>query len=564
MLKRGHPSASHHVRNIAECALAFSSGLRGDEPFPSEAPMREALSLLDRKFVVAVAGDTGVGKSSVLDLLAGRSLFSRTSTPALCRRWAYAPGRYEEEGVESRYYPCDMLQSVELLDTKGVDAVDSPVPLVGILSRAEVLVYVIDARNPQGIGSWRFLAQLPSECYARMVIAVTHEDHFDYEAQQDIKTFIRKQSDLHFGVEIPLYMLRSGGEFKGQGAEALARRINSMLDLHAMHEGWDERLLAVTKNLLSEQKQVLHNQDMLSRLDSGFMTAIEHEIDFMQGQIDKVLPARLQAISKFVQDCVPMLARKTSRQLGYYLSIRHLSRLHNMPFYIDSWFYEYIRKGIEEQHEYHNREFLAACEQHWDAVRPRVKDQLDCEIGPFPAEDLKEKVDAYRRRLGRAIYPALADFGLKPCLIRLYAGQKGWLKRHLVVVLLLIVMAGCLGGLGESTAGVILLICAVGVWLLSSFALFFVRMKMSSQIVAAAEDIHLAMQGGLGVPLYEATMSAVADYRKLYTTIRGHVAIHAEQVAPLMAEHNKLFYRMSALSRHRQGMREEGEGATSG
>lgn len=513
--------------------------------------MREALAGLDDRHVVAVVGDKGAGKSSVLDLLSGCSFFSKAAEPALARLWCYArrPGEYIHDGVETGYYPAEFLDHVRLMDTRGIDSLDSSVHLTRILTDVDIIIYVIDARTPQGAGSWQFLAQLPEESYSRMVIAITHEDFFDYEQQQNIKSFIRKQSELHFGLEVPLYMLRAGGEFKGQGGEALARRINSMIDTLQIHSGAEENLLQVTRVLLGEQKHVLHNQDMLSRLDAGFLSNIENEIDYMQQQIEKVLPARLQAISRFVQDCIPMMAKKAARQLGYFLSIRHLSRLSRMSFYIDSWFYEYIRKGIEEQHEYHNREFLVACEQHWNSVRPRVKDQLDCEIGPFPEDLMRARLDSYRRRLGRVVYVPLMDFGFKPCLTKLYAGQKGWMYRQLVLVLLLIIAAGFLGGLGESMAGVILLMCASGIWVLSSIALLFIRMRLTSQIVDAASDMNLAIQGCLKDPLYEATLGGVADYRKLYTNIRGYVAISAGQVAPLMAEHNKLFYQLSAFAR---------------
>lgn len=552
MLKRGHRVVSHHVRNIAECALAFSVKLRDEEEFPSEEAIRGALGQLARKPVIAVAGDKGCGKSSVFDLLGGLPFFSKPETPALARIWAHSvadAGNFHE-GVEVRYHPADFLNEVVLMDTRGIDDMETPVHLAKVLGTADIIVFVIDGRNPVGKGSWQFLAELPEDFRSRMVIAITHEDFFNYEEQQLVKNSVRELSEQYFGVDLPLYMLRAGGEFKGQGAEALARRINSMLEALLTYSGVEERLLEITRVLLSEQKHVLHNQDMLSRLDAGFLSNMENEIDYMQRQIENVLPARLQAIARFVQDCIPMMSKKASRQLGYFLSIKHLARLERMSFYMDAWFYEYIRKGVEEQHEYHNREFIAACQQHWNNVRPRVKDQMDCEIGPFPEDAVRERLDMYRRRLGRSVYAPLTDFGFKACLTKLYAGQKNWMYRQLVFMLLLVIAAGCLGGLGENMMGLVLLGSAVAFWVLSSLVLWLVRARMTAQIAEAAEDMNMAFQIGLKIPLYEATISGVADYRKLYTNIRGYVAVSANQVAPLMAEHNKLFYLLSALTRH--------------
>lgn len=59
--------------------------------------------------------------------------------------------------------------------------------------------------------------------------------------------------------------------------------------------------------------------------------------------------------------------------------------LHKLPPVIDEWFYELVKSGIEERHAYYNKEFLNICQTHWNHVRPRVKEQWDCDIGDFPA-----------------------------------------------------------------------------------------------------------------------------------------------------------------------------------
>lgn len=58
--------------------------------------------------------------------------------------------------------------------------------------------------------------------------------------------------------------------------------------------------------------------------------------------------------------------------------------LHKLPPVIDEWFYELVKSGIEERHAYYNKEFLNICQTHWNHVRPRVKEQWDCDIGDFP------------------------------------------------------------------------------------------------------------------------------------------------------------------------------------
>lgn len=98
--------------------------------------------------------------------------------------------------------------------------------------------------------------------------------------------------------------------------------------------------------------------------------------------------------------------------------------LHKLPPVIDEWFYELVKSGIEERHAYYNKEFLNICQTHWNHVRPRVKEQWDCDIGDFPAAKLQTDLEVYKERLGRSIYMPLKDFGIKPCLSKLF-----WIRR---------------------------------------------------------------------------------------------------------------------------------------
>ncbi|MCB5931631.1 hypothetical protein LJB63_20045, partial [[Eubacterium] rectale] len=127
-----------------------------------------------------------------------------------------------------------------------------------------------------------------------------------------------------------------------------------------------ERLLLATDSLLEEQGKVLDELSRLSKMDSGFLTSIDREIDRIQLQMEDEMPARLKAYAQYVQDCVPRLGKKSARQMGRFLSIRRTMILHKLPPVIDEWFYELVKSGIEERHAYYNKEFLNICQTHWN------------------------------------------------------------------------------------------------------------------------------------------------------------------------------------------------------
>lgn len=77
-----------------------------------------------------------------------------------------------------------------------------------------------------------------------------------------------------------------------------------------------ERLLLATDSLLEEQGKVLDELSRLSKMDSGFLTSIDREIDRIQLQMEDEMPARLKAYAQYVQDCVPRLGKKSARPDG--------------------------------------------------------------------------------------------------------------------------------------------------------------------------------------------------------------------------------------------------------
>lgn len=556
MFRKGNSFLSHQVRNLAECALDFSSKVRGAEEFPSEEAVRHVLKDALRLPTVIVIGQTGAGKSSVLASLADEPAFASAKFETVAHRWLYtAPSKPEvEDGVVSTgYFPSELLFDVDLIDTNGWEKPSVRSELPRLLERADVVVLTLSAIEGEGLNHWEWLAILPQDMVQRMVVALTYSDLLGYEALQSVKDRIRNASAQALGQELPLFPVTNGmiGGKPSPGIDALARRIDGMITSTRSAASISGAVIAATSSLLLEQEKVLRNQERLTRLDAGFLAGIEQEINEMRRRIEMSLPSRLDVICQFVKDCVPRLARKTARQFGYVLSISRIGKLRKFAEVVDEWFYELIRIGVEERIEFHNREFLASCRDHWNSVRPRVQDKLDCEIGEFPEEAIKSRLDIYRQRFGLALYVPLRSFGVKSCLVKLYSAQESWMRRQIVLIFLLLIAGGILGGLGENLAGVILMGLGVLFWVLAAIALIFVRMKLTAQIEDAAKDLPLVARDELQIPLYECMVSGVVDYRKLFRTLRGLVDVGAEQIAPLLDEHSKMFYKLSAMRQNR-------------
>ena len=188
--------------------------------------------------------------------------------------------------------------------------------------------------------------------------------------------------------------------------------------------------------------------------------------------------------------------------------------LHKLPPVIDEWFYELVKSGIEERHAYYNKEFLNICQTHWNHVRPRVKEQWDCDIGDFPAAKLQTDLEVYKERLGRSIYMPLKDFGIKPCLSKLFLDQEDVMRTEIKLMLLLVILGALLRAVSESTQQRVRL-RRRGPGRLGGrqpgAGLDAVPACSHRQIVAAAAEMHIAVECGLRTPLYEAMISGLSE-----------------------------------------------------
>ena len=128
--------------------------------------------------------------------------------------------------------------------------------------------------------------------------------------------------------------------------------------------------------------------------------------------------------------------------------------------------------------------------------------------------------------------------------------QEDVMRTEIKLMLLLVILGALLGCFGEHAAGFACVGAALAVWVGGNLGLAWMQFRLSRQIVAAAAEMHIAVECGLRTPLYEAMISGLSDYRKLYADIRGQVAGGVEYLQPLLNARYDLFYKLT-VQKHR-------------
>lgn len=288
MLTGGKNVIPHAVRDVADAAAAFSARIGPDRHFDSQENVEEALAECCSPQNVTVIGMTGSGKSSTLDALAGERFCSRVSSEATLVRWQYRPhpAPHTHEWVLDLFYPSDALLNLEFWDTIGLEQEDAPRKLKHIVPKSDAILVVISARDGNQLPLWDYLRTLEERLHSRMVLVITHAELLSFDQLQSLKEELRSTSRERLGVQLPLYPVTTAGEQAGEGVEALRTCVQEVLKRSPLTDKRVERLLLATDRLLEEQGKVLNELHRLSKMDSGFLTSIDREIDRIQLQME--------------------------------------------------------------------------------------------------------------------------------------------------------------------------------------------------------------------------------------------------------------------------------------
>jgi hypothetical protein len=568
MLRRGIDSLSRDFRDLAEATLDFSPLLHSTEPFDGDAPLRKLLEKAERSPVVAVVGLSDSGKTGVLDLLVNPEddAFQRMSNHNdVATLWSYfedhPPVGNDEVGetpelplgldkekqpapvIRKGFYPDPSLHFVHLMDTCGIDTDDDhKTRLKEALATADVFVIVVSARAWQDLRIWEFLAELPSDKIRRSLIALTHADEFSDEKVVKMEQSLREFA-LHYikcePISVPVC---TTGKQRGGGSESLSKFVNRAINTVQHEQKWNKKVLDAVAILFQQQAEVLRNQSLLQHMDTTFITDVERGIDreFNATNLTKTLGDFRGLVQKQIQDMLPSLAKQVASQMGFILSPSRFLAMPRLGFLIDYSFYEQLREDIELVVNGYNYAFVSICRTHWQDVRPQVKDHLKCDIGEFPEESLKQRLEVYKKRIGDRVYLPLVRIGLRSCLNDFFKRQERWMRTQIILILCIVILADLFGFLGENFMAVCLLLVSCALWFINSVGVLFIRRYLYKRVLQQAQLIPSAVADELVPVMDQISRSEVCDYRQFFTDIRGQVALIAEQIEPLKEKHSRI------------------------
>ncbi len=495
----------------------------------------EAIVEMERERRVMVVGGAGCGKSSLLAGLAACPLMAQVPLEAPCVRW-----RFRNMGGDvsySRFVPQQELEGLELVDSSDCAAPEVQQVLRALMPSADVLVAVVDGRTPDSSPVWELLACAEVASVGAVLLAVT------FAGSPQTSDALRELCRERLGRPLPVYCINPASE---TAMAVFCERVQDALDSGNGLRAAIRRVVDASVDLMYKQGSALKTLEAKDRTNSGFIRRIEEEIDYFLSRQLANLPRLMELYVDASRRALPRLLRRLRWVFGWVFSPVTILRLELLGTGCEKFFYRTLSEEVLRLQMDSDRHFIVSCAGHWKSARPRMQQELGCEIGEFPEEELAQELARLRERLGRELYVPFAQEQLRHHLSVLFNSRAGWMRCCLTFICLFLFFAGALGVLEQDLPAVVLVAVALLIWLAATLG----HLVAARRICRGIEEQGTALEKSVRSTLVEAVerlvISRVAAYRRLYTMPRRKVAELEVLLKPLQERHQNIYRQLRA------------------
>lgn len=504
-------------------------------------PVQVALAAVQRQRRVVFIGGAKSGKTALAAAVSGCPVVAKApwDGPYVCWRYRCDDG----DATCSRFIPEPSLEGLELVDTAPCETAGET--LRDLLPGSDVVVAVIDGRAPQDSPVWALLASLPENAVGTVLLALTYTDMLSAEAVLQLGETVRELSRerlqaMPAACNVSPANSAAVETFTARVQDALAAPGGIRADLRRVQE--------TAENLIYKQGSVLKKREDVTRLDSGFLAAIEQEIENFLARQKQGAKSHGEHFTDAVRRVRPRLLRRFSRTFGWFLSPVTLLRLELFGAGVEKAYCSMVQQDVCRLQEENDRNFILSCAAHWKSVRPRMKQTLECEIGDFPEEDLAAELAQLRSRLSHDLGDPFLRERVRPQLASAFREPAGWMRAVIVLCCLVLMVAGLCGYLGQDAVACDMVAAAALMWAGGSIAHLVTAARLRRAVTELSEDLYPAMHAALKPVVENLIVSRVAAYRRLYTAPRRKVAEHESSLEPLRRRHSEIHRMIRSVS----------------
>ena len=265
---------------------------------PSRAPLVKSLvEGLRDPFVFLVAGEVNAGKSTLLNALFGEVFCASGVLPETRRihyfRYGKAPAaKLVEGGVEEIELPLSFLRDFHIVDTPGVNSVESGHELItgNFIPRADAVLFCFPATNPWSGAGWEFLEKVHAEWLKKIVIVVQQSDLRTPEEMIAIADHLRSISQARLGREVPVIPV--------SGQLALLARTSGVDKVRLMAESHFPELETLLTTMIADTAPRVAKLISACSTGQAMLAEVQSKIAIAASELDELVRLRATAGSQ--------------------------------------------------------------------------------------------------------------------------------------------------------------------------------------------------------------------------------------------------------------------------
>ncbi len=501
----------------------------------------ETIRAMEAERRVMVIGGEACGKSSLLSGLSGCPLIAQVPPEAPYVRWRF---RNEDGSAEhSRFVPLQQMEGLEFVDSRSCATQETADALRALMPGTDVLIAVVDGRQPETSPVWQLLASPEAASVGAAMLAVTFANN------PQLSDSLRELSRERLGRSLPVYCVNPASE---SAMEVFSERVqDALLSGNGLRMAI-RRVVDASVDLMYKQGSALKTLEAKDRTNSGFIRRIEEEIDYFLSRQLANLPRLMDLYAEASRRALPRLLRRLRWVYGWVFSPVTILRLEVLGVGCERFYYRHMRDEVLRLQMDSDRHFIVSCAGHWKSARPRMQQELGCEIGEFPEETLALELASLRERLGRELYAPFTREQMRHNLAVHFNARAGWMRACLAFICLFLFFAGLLGLLGQDLPAVGLACVAVVIWLGASIGHMVAGRRIRRSIEEQGRVLENAVRVTLSESVERLVISRVAAYRRLYALPRRKVDELEVLLKPLQEQHQNLLRQIRAAAVVRQ------------
>ncbi len=503
--------------------------------------VQEAIRHLSGERRIMVIGGDACGKSSLLAALADCPLMAQVPVGAPYVRWRFRNSSGSAE--HSRFVPLQQMEGLEFVDSSSCASAETAAALRTLMPGADVLIAVVDGRSPETSPVWELLLAEEAASAGAVMLAVT------YAGSPQVSDTLRELCQERLGRSLPVYCVNPASE---PAMEVFCERVQDALDGPSGLRADIRRVVDASVDLMYKQGSALKTLEAKDRTNSGFIRRIEEEIDYFLSRQLANLPRLMELYVEASRRALPRLLRRLRWVFGWVFSPVAILRLEVLGVGCEKFYYRHLRDEVLRLQMDSDRHFIVSCAGHWKSARPRMQQELGCEIGEFPEEALALELARLRERLGRELYAPFTREQMRRNLSVHFNARAGWMRACLAFICLFLFFAGMLGLLGQDVPAAALACVAVFIWVLASIGHMVAGSRIRRAIEAQGKILENAVRVTLSESVERLVISRVASYRRLYTLPRRKVDELEVLLKPLQEHHQNLIRQIRAAAVARQ------------